>query len=131
MTEGRFGRGGGFQPLLHVGIADAVEQQAGRADLCQILPLAAYAAVGGDVVIELGACLGIARRRLGRSTQPRQGAIARWSLGSELGEGRLGLSMLVLLGQLGSLLEGGAGLGSLLGLQILVTAPATYGGDDQ
>jgi hypothetical protein len=84
-----------------------------------------------DVVIQLGACLGIAGRCLCRGTQPRQGAIARWSLGSELGEGGFGLCMLVLLGQLGSLLEGGAGLGGLLGLPVLVSAPATYGGDDQ
>src|SRR4051812_34367868 len=114
MTEGRFGRGGGVQPLLHVGIASTVEQETGGADLRQILPLAAYAAVGGDVVIQLGACLGIAGRRLGRSTQPRQGAIARWSLGSELCEGRLGLRMLVLLGQLCGLFEGGAGPAAFL-----------------
>ena len=39
--------------------------------------------------------------------------------------------MLALLGQLDGLVEGRAGLGGLLGLEILVAAPAADGGDDQ
>jgi hypothetical protein len=39
--------------------------------------------------------------------------------------------MLVLFGKLHRLVEGFAGLGRLLGLQILVAAPAAHRGDDQ
>jgi hypothetical protein len=39
--------------------------------------------------------------------------------------------VLVLLGKLDRLVEGVAGFGALLGLQILIAAPATDGSDDQ
>ena len=39
--------------------------------------------------------------------------------------------MLVLLGEFDRLVEGSAGLGRLLGLQILVPAPAAHRGNDQ
>ncbi len=39
--------------------------------------------------------------------------------------------MLVLLGELDGLVEGRTGLGRLLGLQILIAAPAADRGDDQ
>jgi hypothetical protein len=39
--------------------------------------------------------------------------------------------VLVLLGEFDGLVKGRAGLGRLLGLQILIAAPAAYRGDDQ
>ena len=39
--------------------------------------------------------------------------------------------MLVLIGKFHGTIEGGAGLGGLLGFQVLVAAPAAHGGDDQ
>ena len=66
-----------------------------------------------------------------RGAQPRQHAIPRRRARSQAGKGRLGLGMLALLGELDSLVEGRTGLGRLLCLQILITAPAAHRGDDQ
>ena len=63
--------------------------------------------------------------------QPRQHAVARRRLGGQIGKGGFRLGMLVLLGEFDGLVEGSAGLGGLLGLQILIAAPAAHGGDDQ
>ena len=45
--------------------------------------------------------------------------------------GRFGLGMLALLGEFRRLVEGRTGLGRLLGLQILIAAPAADRRDDQ
>jgi len=75
--------------------------------------------------------LGIALLHLGGETKPRQQAIAVGTVRHEIGKRRLGFAVLVLLGQFDRLVEGIARLGRLLGLEILIAAPATDGGDDQ
>jgi hypothetical protein len=66
-----------------------------------------------------------------RRAQPRQHAVARRRLGREFVEGRFRLGRLVGFREFDRLVEGAAGLGRPLGLQILVAAPAADPGDDQ
>jgi len=63
--------------------------------------------------------------------QPRQRAISRRRLQGQLGEGGLCLGVLVLFGEICRLVKDRARLSRLLGLQILVAAPAAHRGDDQ
>ncbi len=64
--------------------------------------------------------------------RPRQHAIAERRLRREVGEGRLGLGMLVRRRQApAARVERSPRLGRFLGFQILVAAPAAHGGDDQ
>lgn len=79
----------------------------------------------------MAAACGFAGGGVRRGAQPRQHAITLGSVGRDFGEGGLGLALLALLGQRDRSLEGGPGLGGLLGLKILVAAPAADAGDDQ
>jgi hypothetical protein len=129
--EGRIRRGVGLEPLLHVGIAGGIDQDAAGADARQLLLLGADAAIGGQFIEHLHGGLGIALLHFRGEAKSRQQAIAVWRFRHEIGERGLGLAVLVLLGELDRLVEGIAGFRGLLGLQILIAAPAADGGDDQ
>ena len=89
------------------------------------------AAIGGDLIEQLGRSLRIAAGDFGGHAQPRQHAIAGRRLGGEIGEGGFGLRMLVGFRKLDGLVERSARFGRLLGLHIFVATPAADGSDDQ
>jgi len=131
VAEGRVLRGRRLQPLQHVRIGRGFHQKLGGADARQILLGPSDAAVGGDLVIDLGGSRRIARGDLAGQPEPRQDPVAGRRLGGEISKGGLGLGMLVLLGQFRGPVEGGAGLGGLPGFQVLIATPATDAGNDQ
>src|SRR5258705_112286 len=65
------------------------------------------------------------------SAQPRQNAIPRRRLRSQVGKGSFSFGMLVLLGELDGLVECSSGFRRPLRFQVLVATPAAHGGDDQ
>jgi hypothetical protein len=92
--------------------------------LARFLIERADAAVGRDVIVQFDGGFRITACDFAGSAQPRQQAIAGWRGRRQAVEGRLGLGMLVLLGELDGLVEGDTGLDRLLGLQVLIAAPA-------
>ena len=131
MAKDRSRRGVGLEPLLHLGIARAIDQQAGGAQPGQRLQVGTDAAIGRNVVERLDGGLGIVARLRGGGAESRQHPVAAGRRGRELGKGRLRLGVLVLFGKLDCLVEGITRLSRLLGLQILIAAPAADRSDDQ
>ena len=95
---------------------------------CSIAP---EAAVGGKLVVDRNRRVRIAARHFGGLAEPGEHAVARRAAGGELGEGLLGLLVLAFAGKRDGGLEGGAGLGGLLGLPPLVGPPAADRDDQQ
>src|SRR5258705_1165436 len=131
MTKRRPRRGSRLQALQHTGIARGFQQQSGRADPGKIPLRRTDAAIGSDVVIQFRRSLRIAVGDFRGGAQPRQHAISRRRLCSQVGKGRFGLGMLVLFGELDGLVERSPGFGRLLRFEVLVATPTAHRGDDQ
>ena len=100
------------------------DQKRACAQQREILKHVAHRPIGGNLIIGRDCGLGIGLRKLGRFTHACKMAIAGRAVTGDVGEGRLSLAAFARLGERDGSFEGGAGLGSLLGLPPHVSAPS-------
>jgi hypothetical protein len=119
-----------LEPRAHFLVGRGVHEDEAGTHLSEVLQDLADAAIGRERIIGLDRFPRIAlRRRLG-GAEACQRTIAGRPLGRDLGEGRLGLPVLALLGEHHGGLELRARFCSFLGFPPLIAAPAAHPEDE-
>ena len=120
-----------FDPALEFVIGCGVDQDERRAHHGEIALHLVEAAIGRDCIVDRNGRLGILLGERGSLAHLGKHAVARRSIGGNLGKGRLGLLVLPLLAEDRCRVERGARFSGLLGFVPLIAAPAADGGDEQ